>query len=51
MTDVPWVERIVAISIHPDSANREEIARLAAELLEARRLLSVMQNFIKSWAA
>ena len=34
MTD--WDERIVAISVHPDSATRDEIALLAADLMEAR---------------
>lgn len=39
MTRTDWSERICAISIHPDSATRDEIAQLAADLMDARALL------------
>jgi len=28
-----WSERVVMLSIHPDAASREDIARLASELM------------------
>ena len=31
---LPWPERISMISINPDSASRDDIARMAAELSE-----------------
>jgi len=37
MTD--WSERICAISVHPDSATRREVADLAADLMAARAAL------------
>jgi hypothetical protein len=36
---IPWNEKIVAMSIHPDMADRNDVARLATELLEANRKL------------
>jgi hypothetical protein len=33
--EIPWNEKINIISINPDCATRNEIARLAAELSEA----------------
>jgi len=32
---IPWAEKVALISINPDVASREDIARLAAELMEA----------------
>jgi len=31
---LPWNERVAAISVNPDMASREDIARMAAELME-----------------
>ncbi len=31
---LPWDERIVQLSIHPDAASKDDVARLASELLE-----------------
>lgn len=39
MSELSWQERIEMLSIHPDAAHRDDIARLAADLMEARRLL------------
>lgn len=30
---LPWIERIGMLSINPDAANRDDVARLASELL------------------
>lgn len=30
-----WLERAATLSVHPDSATRDDVARLAAELMEA----------------
>jgi capsule polysaccharide export protein KpsE/RkpR len=37
---LPWSERIPMLSIHPDAATRDEVARLAAELMDARAALA-----------
>jgi hypothetical protein len=34
--ELPWDEKIPAISINPDMATRDDIARMAAELMELR---------------
>ena len=38
--ELPWSERITMLSIHPDAASRDHVARLASEYMEARRLLA-----------
>lgn len=35
--ELPWDERITVLSVHPDAASRDDVARLAAELMECRR--------------
>jgi len=37
---IPWAEKVALISINPDVASREDIARLAAELMEATQKLN-----------
>jgi hypothetical protein len=37
---LPWPERVVQLSIHPDAATRDDVAKLAAELMEANHALA-----------
>lgn len=39
-----WVERVPMLSINPDAATRDDVANLAAELMESRRLLCLVWN-------
>jgi hypothetical protein len=51
---LPWDERIATISINPDMATREDIAMLAAELMEARaevkRLREALEDMVDQFA-
>lgn len=40
MNELPWSERVPTISINPDMATRDDIARLASELMDALQKLS-----------
>lgn len=42
-----WLERVPMLSIHPDAATRHDVANLAAELMEARRLLCLVWNRVQ----
>lgn len=46
MGNLPWNERVPAISINPDMATRHDIARLAAELMEARNEINLLKDEI-----
>lgn len=39
MGTLNWSERIPMLSVNPEAATRDDVARLAAELMEARRVL------------
>ena len=41
---LPWEEKIVLFQIHPDAASRRDIARLAEELMYAKRRILEFEN-------
>lgn len=41
-----WLERIPTLSINPDMATKEDVARLASELMEARHKLQRLSEII-----
>lgn len=47
---IPWTERVPMLSIHPDAASREEVARMAAELMEALRSIDNLEHESKALA-
>ena len=42
---IPWAERVATMSVHPDIANRQDIANMASEIMELRRALSVIERW------
>jgi hypothetical protein len=42
--EIPWIERVPMISIHPEAAARRDVAQLASELMECRKLLGQAWN-------
>lgn len=45
--DLPWGERVVMLSINPDAASRGDVARLAADLMEAKRELEGVRKALE----
>jgi hypothetical protein len=39
-----WLERVPTLSINPDMATREDVVRLAGELIRARWLLIIFRD-------
>jgi len=40
MNELPWSERVVMLSLNPGAATPADVARLTAELMEAKKALS-----------
>ena len=42
---IPWNEKVPLLSVHPDTASRQDIARLATEYMELRAgLCNIVSN-------
>lgn len=46
MTEISWSMRVPMLSINPDAATRDDVARLAAELMDANHKLSQIKELI-----
>lgn len=47
MSDLPWNERVNMLSIHPDAATREDVAKLAAENISMKLELEEAEGLIR----
>lgn len=48
---LPWSERVPMLSINPDAATREDVARMAAELMELRHAIFKHREIVRQHCA
>lgn len=46
--NLPWTEKVPMLSINPESATPEDVARLAAELMECRHALGHADTMLRA---
>ncbi len=44
MSKIPWDEKVPMLSIHPDAADRNDVAKLASELMCANSVLRKIED-------
>jgi hypothetical protein len=45
--ELPWSERVNMLSINPDAATRDDVARMAGELSEVAEEVAVLEEIIE----
>jgi hypothetical protein len=45
---LPWNERVPMLSINPEAATRDDVAKLASELMEANKRIKELEQALKS---
>lgn len=46
MSNLPWNERVPMLSVNPDAATRDDIAHLAADLMDVRQGAEELKGFV-----
>ena len=46
MSELTWIDRVPMLSVNPDGATREDVARLAAELMSCRHELTRLRDVV-----